>query len=1432
MNFCYILAKRFRLTAFLTLSLLIGTAHAQTCAAPGKDAPASISGIVNRYHQGNGTLAAGATTLTLGAASGAAEVVAAGDLLLVIQMQGATVDTSDDERYGDGTGTAGNIPVTTASQANGYTSLGQAGLYEFVRVDSVAAGVVTFSPALANAYDQNVAAAPRRTYQVIRVPQLPSLTLSTAVTALGWNGLVGGVAVLDVAGVLTASGAGPHVDASTRGFRGGVHQTAPNSNIPGNFLYRSTSYNDGGSKGEGIAGTPRYVQTSTAGGFNSGTSFSDANATFIDNGAGTGYTNGDTMRGAPANAGGGGNSHNAAGGGGGNGGEGGSGGQTYNGDTPSLADRGGYGGSRTPQNGVLLASRIFMGGGGGSGSMNNSTPPRGSGGNGGGIIIVRAGKISGNLLLRADGQRGWDDNNGNDAGGGGGAGGSVMLIAGSGHGSVAAQARGGYGANSNKTPRTGAPNQPCCDGEREGPGGGAGGGAVYANSPLGSTALAGGANGNSSEDLYQGFSGNMLAQPGSAGVSASSISASSIAGARPGYDCEPKPAVIKTTTTPTRTLPGQTTAVYVINIANPATASGVAYGVSITDALPSPFTRAATTATVAYGAGASGPASPLTLGGTTTNLQFGTAGSGVAGFTMTPGSNLTITFTVNVNAAANGTYQNASSTLFTDPTRTTGGNATSTVNPTVTPGGTDAAGNTVGGSNYASGSSTGEDVTIAGAGSATSADLALTKTGPATADVGDAVQYILTVTNAGPANLTGSVTITDNVPSSIGTVTWACTVVAGTADCDTTSGGTGAVGSGNVALTNVLMSSGGQLQVTINGTAGTAGSIVNTATTGVPAGYTDPTPGNNTGTASTVITAPTADLSVSKTDGVSSVTAGGVTTYTIVAANAGPSAANNAVVTDAVAANLVKLSISCSASGGASCPVGLTTTTFQAGAQIPVFPAGSSVTFLLNAQVTSGSGTVTNTVSVTAPAGVTEINTANNSALDANAVTAAAAAVTSAAGICPAGTTESLVNLLANSDFSNTSISVGSGVTQYPVNNNIPDNAVSPQTGVQTYGTVTQNSFPGDPARSVPAAANWLYANGNTTGGAYRFWSQAISGLVAGRTYEWMYYGSNAQIPGSAAANPPQVQFRIVAGTTTFTVGGTDAYANEAGGVSDTWTLRQRAFGATTTGVTLQLYDTQTGGAAGDTFASTQMLLRECTPNTDPFVTKSNGASSVQTFATTSYVITVGNNGPGPADGIVLKDPAATGLSKTAVSCSAAGSGAQCPLSVTVSGLEGAGLTVPALPVNTTLTLTVTANVTALNGTVTNTVLIVLPAGMTDNNTANNTASDVDAVIGAAYLSVSKSNGVNSVTAGSNTTYTIVVTNSGPSGANGAVVMDPVTTGLSCTTAVTCSGTGGALCGAATIPAATLQGGFSIPTLPSGGVITLVQTCGVAATGL
>ncbi len=1445
-HFTFLIGLR---AALVVTSLLVsGLAYPQTCVAPGKDGPATLSGILNTYYPGVAAgIAAGATSLTLGLPSlGAAGTVTVGDKLLIIQMQGADINSSDDERYGDGTGTAGNTPTTTISQATGYTALNLAGGFEYVQVTAAAGANITFTPSLTNSYAQNTGVQPRRTYQVIRVPQYSSATINSAspVVAQTWDGAVGGVVAVDVAGALNFTGSGPHMDASNRGFRGGAQGVA-NSTCCNSVLarYVSTLTADGGSKGEGVAGVPRYVNRSIVGTYNSGTRFSDPSPSpvILDQGAANmGYTNGDFMRGSPGNAGGGGNSHNAAGGGGGNGGAGGNGGQTYNGD--GLRDLGGYGGSPMPQSGGLIATRIFMGGAGGSGSLNNDNGQGGNGGNGGGIVVVRAGSLVGAGVLRSDGQRGWDSNAPNDAGGGGGAGGSVLVIAGTGHGNVTVQARGGDGANSNVTTGSTAFAPPngdqggCCGGEREGPGGGGGGGAVLSNATLGSLLLSGGINGLSREDKAAGFSGNMRASPGSVGTSNMTVAAASVVGAREGYFCKPVLTVTKLTTTPALSVPPATTGSYKIRISNAAN-GGWAYGIAAVDTLPSPFTLPSPgTANLAYvglsSYGATQPASTPAFA--LSPATWGQAGLYGSAFNLGPGAAITLTFNINLNGATAGTYQNPAQISYSDPTRTTGGSGTgATVNPTITPGGLDASGATVGGSNYAASSSTQEDIVITGT-AGTTADLALVKTGSTNVFVGDAVSYNLVVNNSGPSNVTGSITISDNVPANIGTVTWVCTVTGGTGDCDTVAAGPGATGSGNsIVLNRVSLYSGAQLTIVISGTAATAGAITNTATVSLPTGFTDPTPSNNSGTATTTITTPTADLSVSKTNGTTTVPSGGVTNYSITVGNNGPAPVSNATVFDPASAGVAKLSMTCTASGGAACPGSFSTTTFQAsGLVVPNLPVGGTVVFVVSAQIT-GTPTVSNAASVTSA--ISDPVPGNNISTDTDTVVTNPTRVLSSANICAAGTTEQLTNLLTNSDFANNAALVGTTQTQYAPSTAAVDPGVAVQSGSVNYngGTIVQNPFPGDVSRSVSSANNWVWSKGNSTGAAWRLWRQSVSGLVANRSYEFMYYYSSPVAVGQTTTVQAQPQIRVFASPTTYVQG---AVTVPFDGTTDTWTLTQTIFNATTTAVTLELWDTTTG-TPGDDTAFTQLILRECKPNADPAVTKSNGTGTIPVFSTTAYTITVTNNNAaatGPADGITVRDPAATGLTKNSIACTATG-GAACPPSVTISGIESAGgLTVPSLPFNGTIVFNVVATATLLSGSVTNTVFIGLPPGLVDANSANNTASDIDAIKGAASISITKTNSTNTVAAGGTTAYTITVSNGGPSPADGATLADPAVVGLSCTDFTCTSATGmscPALAGTAAARVSGIQSGLVINPFPSGGSLTFNFACSVTATG-
>ena len=109
--------------------------------------------------------------------------IASGDLLLVIQMQDAAINSANADTYGDG---------VAGGNASGYTSLNNSGKYEYVRATGavpVGGGTLTLQATgagngLLNTYTNANATATQgqRRFQVVRVPQYLSATL-TGLTA-------------------------------------------------------------------------------------------------------------------------------------------------------------------------------------------------------------------------------------------------------------------------------------------------------------------------------------------------------------------------------------------------------------------------------------------------------------------------------------------------------------------------------------------------------------------------------------------------------------------------------------------------------------------------------------------------------------------------------------------------------------------------------------------------------------------------------------------------------------------------------------------------------------------------------------------------------------------------------------------------------------------------------------------------------------------------------------------------------------------------------------------------------------------------------------------------------------------------------------------------------------------------------------------------
>lgn len=101
-----------------------------------------------------------------------------------------------------------------------------------------------------------------------------------------------------------------------------------------------------------------------------------------------------------------------------------------------------------------------------------------------------------------------------------------------------------------------------------------------------------------------------------------------------------------------------------------------------------------------------------------------------------------------------------------------------------------------------------------------------------------------------------------------------------------------------------------------------------------------------------------ADLRITKTNNVTTLASGQTTTYSIVVSNAGSDSVSNAIVTDPIATGLTCTTASCSASGGATCPLQtgaalVTALQSAGGATVPLLPNGGSVSISLTCTVTA-----------------------------------------------------------------------------------------------------------------------------------------------------------------------------------------------------------------------------------------------------------------------------------------------------------------------------------------------------------------------------------------------------------------------------------------------------------------------------------------------
>ena len=262
-----------------------------------------------------------------------------------------------------------------------------------------------------------------------------------------------------------------------------------------------------------------------------------------------------------------------------------------------------------------------------------------------------------------------------------------------------------------------------------------------------------------------------------------------------------------------------------------------------------------------------------------------------------------------------------------------------------------------------------------------SSDLAITKTGPASAASGGPISWTITASNNGPDTSTPT-TFSDPLPAG----TTFVSIVQNTGPtflCSTPS--VGSNGSVTCSIGNFASGASAQFTVTANIDPSATGTLSDTATISGP--NADTNPGNDSATAVTTVTT-SADLSVNKS-GPATANAGTNITYTVTLTNNGPSNAANAALTDTVPANTTFVSESQMTGPTFSCTTPAAGGTGTVNCSIASLAPGSA-TFSITVHINPGAvgAVISNTANVTAT--TTDSNPGNNSSTFLTNATASA----------------------------------------------------------------------------------------------------------------------------------------------------------------------------------------------------------------------------------------------------------------------------------------------------------------------------------------------------------------------------------------------------------------------------------------------------------
>lgn len=224
-----------------------------------------------------------------------------------------------------------------------------------------------------------------------------------------------------------------------------------------------------------------------------------------------------------------------------------------------------------------------------------------------------------------------------------------------------------------------------------------------------------------------------------------------------------------------------------------------------------------------------------------------------------------------------------------------------------------------------------------------SADLAVTKTNAVTSvNAASTTIYTVTVTNNGPASVTGAI-LTDAAAAGLTKTLVACSATPG--QC--TAGTTPSIAQLESGYALPALASGQTYQIAVTATVtATSGSVANVAGIAVPSGTVDPASANNTATDTDSVT-PVVDLVITKTNGVTTLISGSTTTYTVTVTYDGPSSVTGALVQDTPGSGLTCLGTDPVTISGSGVPAGSFTISNLTGSGIALGTLASGQTATL-----------------------------------------------------------------------------------------------------------------------------------------------------------------------------------------------------------------------------------------------------------------------------------------------------------------------------------------------------------------------------------------------------------------------------------------------------------------------------------------------------